>query len=375
LSRTPAPNITPGGEATPIRYSYVAWGIIKLDGRILFYQREDTRKRFDKSAGDYGLIGGRANQSDLRLVDPLVDNGDSLKALQSADSAIVKSALPEALKRELCEETGLLYGTHYTFASWRTLRPYRQVQGATPYHAWTEYYLEIFKIDLNLDGYFHLCRRVKSDERLVWFSIEEIVRGESTDGKVAYIKALFSDYEDNRVKLQEDLASIPDSYQCGFLFKPEKYGMTLTLSHEKLVIAGILGKEKPLDIRFSMEQHAILLGLAAHVRGFEFVSSPENIRFHPCGWVEIAENTSMQSSLQSLAAILKDTGIVIENHRDTYFRLTMCPEILFFDESLFIISFRKSDLADTRSKIPALIKGPNLKQLLGKLRSRWKNLN
>lgn len=52
-------------NAKPIRYIYVAWGLIKLDGNILFYQREDTQKRFDKKAGDYGLIGGRLNQYDV----------------------------------------------------------------------------------------------------------------------------------------------------------------------------------------------------------------------------------------------------------------------------------------------------------------------
>jgi 8-oxo-dGTP pyrophosphatase MutT (NUDIX family) len=354
------------GEAMPIRYSYVAWGIIKLDRGILFYQREDTRKRGDRSAGDYGLIGGRANQTDL----PLSDKCASLKALQSADSGIVKRALPETLKRELREETGLLHGIHYNFAPWRVLRPYRQVQGAAPYHALTEYHLEIFGIVLNLDGYLHLCRRVKDDERLVWFSINEMVRGESTDGKVAYIKALFDDYANDRERLREDLASIPDSFQCGFQFKPEKYGMTFTLSHDEPVIAGVLGKGKPLDIRLSMEQHAILLGLAAHVKGFEFASSHENIRFHPCGWVEIAENMAMQSSLRCLTDTLKDTDVIIENHSDTFFRLSVCPEILFFDETLFTISFRQSDLRDTRLKIPALVTRKTLDTAFGKIEEK-----
>ena len=34
-------------KAQPIRYCYVAWSIIKLDGKVLFYQREDTQKRHD----------------------------------------------------------------------------------------------------------------------------------------------------------------------------------------------------------------------------------------------------------------------------------------------------------------------------------------
>lgn len=64
-------------QAQPIRYCYVAWSIIKLDGKILFYQREDTQKRYDKSAGDYGLIGGRANQNDA----PIADKAALLKEL------------------------------------------------------------------------------------------------------------------------------------------------------------------------------------------------------------------------------------------------------------------------------------------------------
>lgn len=354
------------GQATPIRYSYVAWGIIKLDGKILFFQREDTRVRSDRSAGDYGLVGGRANQADL----PIPDKHSSLKALQSADSETVKNALPETLKRELCEETGLLHKTHYTFEPWRVLRPYRQVQGAAPYHALTEYHLEIFRIVLNLDGYLHLCRQIKGDGRLVWFSVDEMVHGESTDGKVAYIKALFDDFENDPDRLRQDLASISDSFQCGFRLKREKYGVTLTLSHDRPVIAGILGKEKPLNICLSKGQHGILLGLAAHVKGFAFASSPENIHFHPCGWVEITENTAMQSSIQSLTDTLKNADMIIENHCDRFFRLSVCPDILFFDEKLFEISFLKSDLIGTSSKILTWIKREYFETPFGRIDER-----
>jgi len=98
-------------NAQPIRFIYVAWGIIKWAGNVLFYQREDTQKRFDKSSGDYGLLGGRANQIDLNLADKEV----LLKALQSANSEVVKNALPNTLKRELKEEAGLVFESHYTF--------------------------------------------------------------------------------------------------------------------------------------------------------------------------------------------------------------------------------------------------------------------
>ena len=116
----------PDDKPPPIRYCYVAWSIIKLDGNILFYQREDTEKRHDKTAGDYGLIGGRANQNDVSME----DKAALLKELQSPHSKVIKDALPETLKRELREEAGLEFELHYSFKPWRTLKPYRQVQGA-----------------------------------------------------------------------------------------------------------------------------------------------------------------------------------------------------------------------------------------------------
>jgi len=101
-----------GRQAPPIRYCYVAWSIIKLENKILFYQREDTQKRYDKTAGDYGLIGGRANQNDV----PIIDKETLLKELQSTHSTIIQKALLETLKRELKEEAGLCFDSHYTFA-------------------------------------------------------------------------------------------------------------------------------------------------------------------------------------------------------------------------------------------------------------------
>ena len=82
------------------------------------------------------------------------------------------------------------------------------------------------------------------------------------------------------------------------------------------LLAGVLGKEKPLEINFTDRQLAILLGLASHLRGFEFASVEENIAFHPFGWIEVNRNSALQSELISLAGLLKDTDLTIENHRD-----------------------------------------------------------
>ena len=351
-------------QAQPIRYCYVAWSIIKLDGKVLFYQREDTQKRHDKSAGDYGLIGGRANQNDV----PITDKPTLLKELQSPNSGLIKKALPSTLKRELREEAGLLFESHYTFKPWRTLKPYRQVQGAAPNHALTEYYLEIFQIDLTLEGYLFLQQKIKSDDRLAWFSIEDMVRGETIDGKIPYIKALVNDFADDSSALAAELRTLPDSFASRYLFQPPKYGLTLPIDHQKPLLAGVLGKEKALEINLTDRQLAILLGLASHLRGFEFARIEENITFHPFGWIEVKHNSPLQSELISLAGLLKDSDLIIENHRDCLFRLSISPDVVYFDEKLFSFAVKQADLNGIQTKIPVNIHRESFDTALGKVK-------
>ena len=351
------------GQAQPIRYCYVAWSIIKLDHQVLFYQREDTQKRFDKSAGDYGLMGGRANQNDVLNADKVA----VLKVLQSPHSALIKDALPETLKRELREEAGLLFDTHYTFKPWRSLKPYQQVQGTAPNHAFTEYYLDIFQIELTLEGYLYLLEKTKGDERLVWFSLDEIAKGETADGKLAYIKALFDDFDNDRAALKTALQQLPDSFKSAYLCQLPKYGLTIPIDHHKPLIAGVLGKEKPLDLNLSDYQLKLLLAIAAHLRGFEFEALAQTIKLHPMGWLEIKHDPGLQRELIQLVTLLKQATVdfSIENVRDSFFRLSITPEIVNFDESLFSFVVKPSDLDSIETKIPVSIRRDAFETAIG----------
>jgi hypothetical protein len=339
-------------QAQPIRYCYVAWSIIKLDGKILFYQREDTKKHFDKTAGDYGLIGGRANQHDVSGV---ADKVELLKALQSPNSFLIKNALPETLKRELREESGLVFDTHYKFKLWRSLQPYQQVQGAAPNHALTEYYLDIFNIELTLDGFLYLQQRVNSDSRLNWFSLTDIERGETTDNKIPYIKALYDEFAGNHAALAAELSALPDSFVPSYLSDKEKYGITLPINPEKPVMAGVLGKEKPLDLALTPRQLALILGLAAHLRGFEFASLEKNIVLHPHGWMEVDEHSPVRAELMELAVFLNGSDLVMENRRDRLFRLSIRPETVFFADELFSFRVANDELENKESMVSILI--------------------
>jgi len=277
--------------------------------------------------------------------------------------------LPSTLKRELREEAGLLFESHYTFKSWRSLKPYRQVQGAAPNHALTEYYLEIFQIDLTLEGYLFLQQKIKYDDRLAWFSIDDMVRGETTDGKIPYIKALVNDF-DGSSALANELRTLPDSYTSRYLFHPPKnYKLTLPIDYQRPLLAGALN-EKLLAIKFTDRQLALLLGLASHLRGFEFASVEENSVFHPFGWIEIKRNSALQSELISLTGLLKDTDLIIENHRDSLFRLSISPDVIYFDERLFSFAVKQADLNSIQTKIPVNIHRESFDTALGKVKDK-----
>jgi hypothetical protein len=134
------------------------------------------------------------------------------------------------------------------------------------------------------------------------------------------------------------------------------------------LLAGVLGKEKPLEINFTDRQLAILLGLASHLRGFEFARIEENITFHPFGWIEVKHNSPLQSELISLAGLLKDSDLIIENHRDCLFRLSISPDVVYFDEKLFSFAVKQADLNGIQTKIPVNIHRESFDTALGKVK-------
>ncbi|OAH96209.1 hypothetical protein [Methylomonas methanica] len=353
-------------QAPPIRFIYVAWSIVKLDGRTLFYQREDSQKRFDKTAGDYGLLGGRANQHDIVGVS---DAAQVLAALQAPNSERVLNALPATLQRELREEAGLR-GEHYQFSLWRRLKPYRQVQGVAPNHALTEYYLDIFRIELTLEGFLFLQQRIAGDERLAWLTLEDIARGESNDGKIPYIKALYDDFEGDRAALVAALRELPDSFAPGYRLDRDNYGIILSLNASVPITAGVLGKEKPLALALSAYQGQLLLGLAAHLRGFVLVADKPSLLLHPFGWIEVVDDSALQRELCDLAAALKDGEIIVEVRRERYFRLSVRPDLVYFDDDLYAFTVDREDLRSVRTKISVNISRRAFVTALGTVESQ-----
>jgi len=360
-------------KATPIRYIHVAWSLIKHEGKILFYQREDTKKWHDNKAGDYGLVGGRVNQQDMTAFSG--ELSDKLKALQSPQVDLIKPALEQTLKRELSEEVGLCYQQHYTFKPWRELKPYQQVQGSAPNHALTEYFLNLYAIELTLEGFCFLQQQIQKDDRLVWFTLDEVTQGNTNDGRMAYIKALFADFSDDRTALKQALLALEDSFSANYLFKQHKYAISLPQTIETPIFLGVLGKESALEISLNSAQLALLLGLAAHCRGFKLINCHPDIEFYPYGWIKVQENTALQTDLIQLTQYFSHQNklmieshqnkLIIESQKDSYFRFSVAPEMIFFDDGLFSFSLNQADLEGVNTKVACLIKRGAITTALG----------
>lgn len=341
----------PKQQAAPIRYIHVAWSVIKHEGKVLFFHRED-KTRHEKKSGNYGLPGGRVNQNDLIHLDG--DMQEKLRLLQSADRALIQPALAETLKRELLEEVGLQHEQHYSFRPWRALNPYRQVQGAKSNHALTEYFLEIYAIALTLEGFCFLQQKAAENQaEFAWFSLDEIVQGKTSDGKTAYIEALYDDFED-RNSLKSALEDLEDSFKTNYLNcqDPAKYRIVLPWDDRQQILAGTPGKESAIDLPLDKLTLSLLLGLAACLRDFPFAESDSVVTAHPYGWLEVRDNVELQAELVKLAEIFKNSGdVVIENQKDRWFRLSISPDCVFFDDSYFCCSVDQKDLQSRKSKV------------------------
>jgi len=196
-----------------------------------------------------------------------------------------------------------------------------------------------------------------------------MIQGESSDGKIPYIKALYDDFSDDRSAFEAALMALPDSFSNRYLFQPSKYGLTLPVDHQKPILAGTLGKEKPLDVNLTARELDVSLGLASHLRGFSLSKPVEGITFHPYGWIEV-DNISIQSELIHLASVLKETDLVIENHRDRFFRLSISPEVVFFNESLFSFIVKEDDMKGIQTTIPVTINRVSFDTALGKVEEK-----
>lgn len=315
----------PTAEAAPIRFVYVAWGLIRLGNSFLLVHREDKSR---SDTHNFVFPGGRFTIDDLP---PEQRGPEALRRLQGSDPEWMSDALEHTLSRELDEELGLRIQTDYIPAVIRDLRPYRKIEGARNNHAYTEYRIRVFSIALSPAGEARLLDRTAASDGFAWFLLDDLLapRGRA-DGKTPFIDALKSEFPGG---LDDFLAAIPDSSGTPYQLAGDSNAVDLPVSPADPFLLGKTGKEKAQSVPLSAAELALLAVLVAHARGLAV--SPE--KAHLCllggGWIKLL-SAEAQTAAQSLIRKLADARLPwVQMAAQTFCRLSIDPGIVFFGEA------------------------------------------
>lgn len=331
-------------KAMPFRFIYVAWGLIKLDRKFLLYKREDTKKRVESRAGNYVLVGGRTNLEDIRKMGL---ERDPLDVINRPESEEMCQAAALTLRRELLEEVNLDFQKeHYTYESWLTLDPFEQIQGARSNHALTRYHIQVFFIHLTPAGYFYLIENMPEDDQVLWFSSDEIAKGQTKTGQTAYLSALHNNFQGKQKTLVNELDNLEDSSPETAIDKIVNDNvLELSSSAKTKCLYGKLGKGKSIDLKLEEDTHNLLLLLAAHKRGIQIVPTQINeILLLQRGWIKLIESEILSVGRKLLDLSEKSSvGFKIENLDQFYFRISTVPEQIFFQPDFYSYQIADKD--------------------------------
>jgi len=331
-----------GSTALPIRLGHIAWCFIKLDGNFLFHRKEEhvTRK-----LGEYGPVGGKMNEEDIpasfgqaeriRLI-----NADSLVNPKYDDVWLntIKREIHEEVAESLMGKHGLEYGHDYSVAEFTPrLDTFSFCRGTDLIFSVAQYWFKLFTIHLTLPGYLKLRNNMKLNKRLHLASVEEMAQKQSGDIKLD-IKALHEHFPGGFSALAEKLDIMDDSFSLEYkcekgVIVPVREGQALeVVTTSRRIVEGM---EK-----LSQQECDILIGLAAHARGWTLGNVPEGIHLHCDGWVDVSGNSDIQSLLLHLT---RKAPSYFDVHDSRLFRLSVRSDIIYLNESTFSFSVNENN--------------------------------
>ena len=339
-------------KGPPIRRTFVAWGVIRREGRFILKRRENREDDPDNALhGNYGFPGGRVNLHDLKESEPgmTTERGIELlyglpRPLSADEEALIGRALEHTLVRELQEELGLQHKVHYAYSRSDFQRPPATfIHGANAQHCMTECRFTLFEIALTLAGDAWLASNVKDGEL---FRLDEM------QAPCLPERRAFLDAQDDG--FPEWLEELGDSASSLFLRRAElspggggqkgeePLEVVLPLSaqgHQRPLIVGdceiLLTDPWEIDFLF-------LLGLSA--RGETSLRLPDDIERRHWGWLFL-RNTDMRLRAQKLELRVREIGNFSPLRLEgSLCRLRAEGGNVFFSPDLFSAELRQGEL-------------------------------
>lgn len=337
-------------KGPPIRRTFVAWGVVRREGRFILKRRENREDDPDNALhGNYGFPGGRVNLRDLKECDPRMttERGIELlyglpRPLSPDEEALLGRALEHTLVRELQEELGLKHKVHYAFSRSAFQRPPATfIHGANAQHCKTECRFTLFEIVLTPAGDAWLASHVRDGEL---FRLDEM------QAPCLPERRAFLDAQDDG--FPEWLEKLGDSASSLFLRRAElapeaprgeePLEVVLPLSAQDRQMPLIVGDcEIPLTDPWEVD-FLFLLGLSA--RGETSLHLPDDIERRHWGWL-LLKNTDMclrvQVLEQKVRKICNFSPLRLEG---SLCRLRAEGGNVFFSPALFSAELRQGQL-------------------------------
>ena len=210
-----------------------------------------------------------------------------------------------------------------------------ECKGGAPNYALTQYFFHLYEIKLSTSGYFALLNQIETNDHLLECSLSEVANGKTTDkAKTLDIKVIYDDFDNDRIALKHTLEVMEPSYKNHYVFNDEKNGLIFSL--ENNFKRGLPGKEKTILQDLAVDQKSLLLALATHGKGLSMeLKDPETVMLHEFGWLEIHDDILHSELLQLSEHLRKVDCPIIEITESNYFRLSVAPELIYFDPNYF----------------------------------------
>jgi hypothetical protein len=334
LNRIETARLDSNPNARPVRVVHVAWAIIRIGNQFLLSHREDRQRPGEKS---HVLPGGRLNMHDLANRDR---SPALLRQLFDPQSTLADQSIDNTLKRELREELdGLRHGDHYQCERWARLPPYRMVAGAGNRHAYTEYAFTLYALKLTPAGELHLLDCEASQDKLAWFTADEIATGKKADGTTAFVDVLHKSWGD---RIAEKLAAVPDACLTGYALADETRMIDLPTSHAHPLRIGKTGKERDLDLGLTKPECHLLQLLGWHALGFSIETKP-GAQCLGGGWIRLEKDAIAVA--RSILAKGLPHDLPLLDIREQHMRLNINPKFLCVGAEAFHYLIEEEDSA------------------------------
>ncbi|MDX8414441.1 MAG: hypothetical protein R8J85_10180, partial [Mariprofundales bacterium] len=350
-----------GGTPLPIRAGHIVWCFIKLEDKFLFHRKEEDRSR---SPGEFGPVGGKMSEADFPDAFVMADrvrlmNSDSL--LDQKYDEVWTNAIQREINEEVAEglmgENGLELGSDYSLSLLEpSLRPFSFCRGTDLIFSVAKYWFKLYSVQLTLRGYLKLKRNMSLNRRFLLASVEEMQNRTVGDAKLD-IKALHEHYPGGFSALADKLDTMEQSFSMPC--KNTK-GVIIPASAEQAMEVCTTAKRVVVGMASLLQYECdLLIGMAAHARGWELQCVPDGIQLYCDGWVDASNNDNLR---QQMLQLVNKEPTYFDVDDSSCFRISVRSEVIFLNPSVFSFFIKQQPITETT---PLIIVRKELNTALG----------